>query len=73
MPLEGMIDLDAERARLRKEIEAKEGFRASVEKKLANEAFVSRAPEAVVATERQKVADAEAQIAALEQTLRDLG
>ena len=73
VPLAGTIDLDAERARLRREIEAKQGFRASVEKKLANAAFVSRAPHAVVQTERQKVADAGAQIAALEQTLRDLG
>ena len=73
VPLAGTIDLDAERARLGKEIEGKCGFLASVEKKLANEAFTSRAPEAVVATERQKAADARDAIAALEATLAELG
>ncbi|MEM1055947.1 MAG: valine--tRNA ligase [Bacteroidota bacterium] len=73
VPLAGMIDLDAERDRLRKEIEAKRGFLASVEKKLGNENFVSRAPEAVVAKERQKRDDATAEIAALEANLADLG
>ena len=69
VPLAGMIDLDAERARLRREIDAKAAFRASVEAKLANETFVSRAPEAVVAKERQKAADAAAEIATLQATL----
>ena len=73
VPLAGTIDLDAERARLGREIDAKRAFLASVEKKLANEAFTSRAPEAVVAVERQKVADAHAAIAALEAGLADLG
>jgi valyl-tRNA synthetase len=73
VPLAGTIDLDAERARLNKEIDAKAGFLRSVEGKLANETFVSRAPEAVVAVERQKAADAAAQIEALRATLADLG
>ncbi|PAP74498.1 valine--tRNA ligase [Rubrivirga sp. SAORIC476] len=73
VPLEGMIDLDVERARLQKEIDAKRGFLGGVEKKLLNEAFVSRAPEAVVAKERQKADDAKAEIAALQANLADLG
>lgn len=73
VPLAGTIDLGAERARLGREIEAKRGFLRSVEGKLANETFVGRAPEAVVAVERQKAADAAAQIAALEANLADLG
>jgi len=73
VPLAGMIDLDAERARLRREIDAKAAFRASVEAKLSNESFVGRAPEAVVAKERQKAADAAAEIATLEATLAALG
>lgn len=73
VPLAGMIDLDAERDRLRKEIEQKRGFLASVEKKLANDNFVSRAPEAVVEKERQKRADALAEIEALQANLADLG
>ena len=73
VPLAGMIDLDVERDRLRKEIEAKRGFLGGVEKKLRNEQFTSRAPEAVVEKERQKAEDARAEIAALEANLADLG
>jgi valyl-tRNA synthetase len=73
VPLEGMIDLDVERERLQKEIDSKRGFLAGVEKKLQNEQFVSRAPDAVVAKERQKAEDAKAEIAALEANLADLG
>ena len=73
VPLEGMIDLDVERARLTKEIEATTGFLGGVERKLQNQAFVSRAPEAVVAKERQKAADARAEIDALRASLAELG
>ena len=73
VPLAGMIDLDQERERLAKEIDGKRQFLGSVEKKLRNEAFVTRAPEAVVDKERQKADDARAEIAALEANLADLG
>ena len=73
VPLEGMIDLDVERARLTKEIDARTGFLGGVERKLQNQAFVSRAPEAVVAKERQKAADARAEIDALRASLAELG
>ena len=72
VPLAGMIDLDVERERLQKEIDAKRQFLGSVERKLSNDAFVSRAPEAVVAKEHQKAADAKAEIAALQTNLADL-
>ncbi len=73
VPLAGMIDLDAERDRLLKAIEEKEGFRASVQKKLSNEQFTSRAPAEVVERERQKAADASAEIDKLRANLDDLG
>ncbi|QDA62662.1 valine--tRNA ligase [Hymenobacter jejuensis] len=72
IPLEGHIDLDAERARLQKEIEYAQGFRDSVLKKLSNEKFVQNAKPDVIERERQKQADAEAKIAALEQSLAAL-
>jgi valyl-tRNA synthetase len=56
VPLAGVIDLDRERARLREEIDRLEGQRSATEKKLANERFVSRAPEEVVGRERDKLA-----------------
>jgi valyl-tRNA synthetase len=68
-----MIDLDAERARLSKEIGQKLGFLRGVEAKLGNEGFVARAPADVVAKERQKAADATEEITRLEANLADLG
>jgi valyl-tRNA synthetase len=72
IPMEGSIDVEAERERLQKELEYTKGFLASVSKKLSNERFVSGAPEAVISNERKKQADAEAKIHALEQSLASL-
>jgi valyl-tRNA synthetase len=69
IPMEGNVDLAVERERLQKELEYTKGFLNSVDKKLSNERFVSGAPEAVLEKERQKKADAEAKIQALEQSL----
>jgi valyl-tRNA synthetase len=69
IPLEGHIDMEAERARLEKELEYAKGFRESVLKKLGNEKFAQNAKPDVLERERQKLADAEAKIAALEQAL----
>jgi valyl-tRNA synthetase len=69
LPLAGIIDLAAERARLEKEIARTEGEIARIDKKLANESFVARAPEEVVEQEREKraayLADRERLLAAL--------
>ena len=65
VPLSNNIDVEAEIAKLTKELEYLEGFKASVNKKLSNERFVSNAPAAVVEGERKKLADAETKIAAL--------
>mgnify|MGYP002725451606 CR=1 FL=1 len=54
IPLEGLIDLDEEVQRLEQEINNMLGLLKSVEGKLANKNFVDRAPEAVVAKERDK-------------------
>ncbi|WP_161890497.1 valine--tRNA ligase [Pontibacter russatus] len=72
IPMEGSIDVAAERERLTKELEYTRGFLASVDKKLSNERFVNGAPEAVITAERKKKADAEARISAIEQTLAAL-
>ncbi|GAB3712984.1 valine--tRNA ligase [Spirosoma flavus] len=68
----GEIDVEQEIASTRKELEYIVGFRESTLKKLANEKFVANAKPELVERERQKLADAEAKIQALEQRLSDL-
>ena len=68
IPLGQLVDVSKEIARISKELENARKFLASVEGKLANERFVSRAPEAVVNAEREKVAKTKDLIAQLEQS-----
>ena len=72
IPLAGAIDVEAEVAKIEEELKYNKGFLMSVSKKLSNERFVSNAPEKVVAIEKQKMADAEAKIEALEKRLVSL-
>ncbi len=76
IPLSGLIDRDAEIARLEKEIDRKQQEADRIQAKLGNENFVSRAPEAVVDKERAKLAEAETALAGLREQLdriRQLG
>ena len=57
VPLTGLIDLDMERERIQKEVDKAEQERLRLTKKLDNDAFVAKAPEAVVAKERAKAED----------------
>ena len=72
VPQTTAIDVEAEISRISKDIAYYEGFRESVNKKLGNERFVSKAPVAVVEAERKKLADAETKIAALKASLEAL-
>ncbi|MEP4561881.1 MAG: class I tRNA ligase family protein, partial [Nitratireductor sp.] len=60
LPLGDLIDLKAEAARLEKEIAKLDGEISRIQKKLANEKFVARAPEEIVASEREKMAEFQA-------------
>ncbi|MGE3845547.1 MAG: valine--tRNA ligase [Gammaproteobacteria bacterium] len=60
VPLADLIDRDAELARIAKELERLAGDITRAEAKLANASFVERAPAAVVAKERDKLAEARA-------------
>ena len=57
IPMAGLIDKDAEVARLQKEHDRKQQEYARVEAKLANENFVAKAPAAVVEKERSKLSE----------------
>jgi valyl-tRNA synthetase len=72
IPLEGLIDLEAERMKLRKEISRYEGSLAGIEKKLMNEKFVSNAAPEVVEKERNKKADFELSLQKLRNILENL-
>lgn len=72
VPIPSSIDVDAEIAKLTKELEYTKGFLVSVEKKLNNEKFVASAPEKVVAMERKKQEDALKKIAVIESQINNL-
>ncbi len=72
IPMGELLDVDAEIARLEEDLKYQKGFLNSVMKKLSNERFVNNAPEKVVAIEKQKQADAEAKIKALEESIANL-
>jgi valyl-tRNA synthetase len=72
LPLEGLIDLDAERRRLEKKRGQLAGALGGLDKKLGNENFVSRAPAEVVAQERERRERLAADLAALERNLAAL-
>ena len=71
IPMAGLIDKDAELARLSKGIEKLEKDVQRVKGKLSNENFVGKAPEAVIEKEKAKLAEAESTLAKmLEQKLQ---
>lgn len=57
VPLAGIVDFEAELARLRKQEDEVVKYIESVQRKLANVNFVSRAPEEVVNKERERIAE----------------
>ncbi|MBI5647785.1 MAG: valine--tRNA ligase [Ignavibacteriae bacterium] len=72
LPLEGLIDITKERARLAKEIDRVEGMLRGIVSKLSNDKFVSSAPADVVEKERAKQANAETTLAKLKANLASL-
>ena len=73
IPAGDAVDLEAEKDKIRKDLEYQQGFLNIVRKKLSNEKFVNGAPEQVVASERAKEADAVAKIEVLQAQLDALG
>lgn len=72
IPLNELIDFEAERVRLAKELEAAQSDLEFVEKKLNNESFVAKAPEAVVNAQREAREKHLAKIEMLKESLEKL-
>ena len=72
MPLSELVDFAKETERLEKEKEKLSAEVARVEKKLANQGFVAKAPAAVIAEERAKGEKYQAMLAQVEARLAQL-
>ena len=72
IPMSNAIDVEVELKKLEAELKYAQGFLKTVMGKLGNERFVQNAPEAVVAMERKKKADAEEKIKSLEESIAAL-
>jgi valyl-tRNA synthetase len=72
LPLAGLFDVGAERARLEKEHDQARAEVERLEKQLADERFTSRAPAAVVEEARNRLAAARSRLAGIEARLREL-
>ena len=73
VPLEGLIDVDAEKARLNKKIAKLEKASAGLERKLSNPSFVDKAPPDVVAKDRGRLEENQQAMALLQAQLERLG
>ena len=73
LPLEGIIDIAAERQRLGKEIEKIDSEALKIESKLANADFMARAPEEVVDEQRERLEEGRSRRIKLTEALSRLG
>ena len=73
VPLAGLVDLDRERERLESELRDLDGNRAGLSGRLADEKFVTRAPEEVVERERKRLKSLEERRARITEILSRLG
>ncbi|MBI4294975.1 MAG: valine--tRNA ligase [Chloroflexi bacterium] len=72
LPLEGVVDLEAERKRLEQEIEAARADIARLERRLADAQFLSKAPADVVEREKQRLSASQARLSRLEAELAQI-
>ncbi len=72
VPLKGIIDLEVEKKRKREEIAQKQKSVESLQARLNNEAFVSKAPEEVIAKEKERLNSLSQEVAELKSVLSNL-
>ncbi len=73
LPLADLIDFDAEKKRIAKEITELESYFSNLEKKLSNKGFVDKAPEEIIKKEREKMVETEQKLEKLKKQLEELG
>ncbi|MFA6544295.1 MAG: valine--tRNA ligase [Limisphaerales bacterium] len=73
LPLDGLIDVDAERARLTKDLAKVQAEIEKVEQKLANPGFTQKVPPAVLDEHKQRLADWQAKLAQTKAAIEALG
>ncbi len=73
VPLAGLFDVGAERARIGKQIAEAAAESARIETKLSNEQFRAKAPEKIIATEEERLAAVRARLEGLRASLAELG
>jgi valyl-tRNA synthetase len=73
VPLAGLFDVEAERARLQKQIDEAQAEAERIEVKLANEGFRAKAPAKIIAAEEERLAAARARLDGLRAGLAELG
>jgi valyl-tRNA synthetase len=73
LPLEGLVDVAAEKARVTEEIGKNRGFLKTVDAKLSNERFVNNAPADIVQQQQERKAELEETLARLEKLLASFG
>jgi valyl-tRNA synthetase len=72
VPLLGLIDIDAERAKLEREREQARGQAEALERQLANDKFLANAKAEVIAATRQRLEDARSRLEGIEARLTEL-
>ena len=73
IPLGDMVDFEAEKKRLQKELAAASDKLAFINKKLSNPGFVNKAPEKVVNQNREDAAKLEEKISAIKKSIEEIG
>ena len=72
VPLSGLVDFDAERARLHKELKGLESDVIKFSKKLSNPGFLAKAAQEIIEKDRARLADLEAKLSRVKSQLAEI-
>lgn len=72
LPLGNMIDIEKEKARLKKQLEQTEGKMQGLEKRLSNKGFLQNAPEDVITKEKKALKELSEELQSIQQKIQEL-